>query len=55
VVLPNPKLRNFGGITASILDDPALFQSAMDIFVADAQPWDLLDTATPKHAQYMPR
>jgi hypothetical protein len=30
-------------------------QPTIDIFVADAQPWDLLDPASPKHPQYMPR
>jgi hypothetical protein len=50
----NPK-RDYIGITASSLDDPSLFQPTMDIFVADAQPWDLLDPASPKHPQYMPR
>jgi hypothetical protein len=27
----------------------------MDIFVGDAQVWDLMDPALPKHQQYMPR
>jgi len=50
----NPK-HDFIGITASSLDDPTLFQPTIDIFVADAQHWDLLDPDSPKHPQYMPR
>ncbi|HVM61152.1 MAG TPA: GFA family protein [Verrucomicrobiae bacterium] len=50
----NPE-RNYIGVNAASLDDPGIFRSAMDIFVEDAQPWDLLDADTPKHAQYMPR
>jgi hypothetical protein len=43
------------GVVASSLDDPSLFKSQMDIFVCDAQSWDLMDPALPKHQQYMPR
>jgi hypothetical protein len=50
----NPE-RGFIGIVASSLDDPSWFQPSMDIFVADAQPWDLMDAALPKFPQYMPR
>jgi hypothetical protein len=49
---PHPEII---GITASNLDDPTLFQPTMDIFVADAQHWDLLDPNSPKHEQYMSR
>jgi hypothetical protein len=40
------------GITAGSLDDPSWFRSQMDIFVSDAQPWDILDTRTPKFEHY---
>jgi hypothetical protein len=50
----NPE-RGFIGIVASSLDDPSWFKPNMDIFVADAQPWDLMDPALPKFPQYMPR
>ena len=43
------------GVVASSLDDPNLFKPQMDIFVSDAQAWDLMDPALPKHQQYMPR
>lgn len=50
----NPE-RGIIAVTASSLDDPSWFQPAMDIFVADAQAWDLMDPALPKHAQHMPQ
>ena len=40
------------GVLASSLDDPALFQPQMDIFVSDAQPWDQMDPSIPKFEQY---
>lgn len=40
------------GILAGSLDDPRLFVPTMDIHVADAQPWDLLDPATRKFEGY---
>jgi hypothetical protein len=40
------------GIIAGSLDDPSLFRPTMDIHVADAQPWDLLDTTTTKFDRY---
>ena len=43
------------GITASSLDDPSWFQPTMDIFVGDAQQWDLMEPDLPKHQEYMPR
>ena len=42
------------GITASSLDDPSWFHPKMNIWVCDAQPWDNLDPALPKFAQYPP-
>lgn len=47
--------RNILGLLASSLDDPAWFKPAMDIFVCDSQPWDMVDAHLPKHQQYMPR
>lgn len=46
--------RGIIGITASSLDDTSWFKPTMDIFVCDAQPWDLMDPELPKHQQYMP-
>jgi hypothetical protein len=40
------------GIVAGSLDDPSLFHPTIDIHVADAQPWDLLDPATTKFEGY---
>lgn len=40
------------GILAGSLDDPSLFHPSIDIQVADAQPWDLLDPATQKFDRY---
>jgi hypothetical protein len=42
------------GITASSLDDPSWFRPTMNIWVSDAQPWDVLDPALPKFEQYPP-
>jgi hypothetical protein len=50
----NPK-RDFIGLTASSLDEPGWFTPTMDIFISDAQNWDLLDPDSPKHQEYMPR
>ena len=46
--------RGIIGITASSLDDSSWFKPTMDIFVSDAQAWDLMDPELPKHHQYMP-
>jgi hypothetical protein len=43
------------GVTASSFDDPSWFKPAMDIFVGDAQHWDIMHADLPKHQQYMPR
>jgi hypothetical protein len=40
------------GIVAASLDDPSLFRPTIDIHVAGAQPWDLLDLATTKFDGY---
>ncbi len=50
----NPE-RGIIGVVASSLDDPGIFKPQMDIFVSDAQHWDLMDPNLPKHQQYMPR
>ena len=43
------------GVTASSLDDPTLFRPQFDIWVHDAQPWDLLDPTVTKHEKYAPQ
>jgi hypothetical protein len=40
------------GIHAASLDDPSWFRAQMEIHVADAQPWDVLDPALPRFEQY---
>jgi len=42
------------GIVAGSLDDPSWFRPQMDIFTADAQPWDQMDPAIPKYEAYPP-
>ena len=44
----------FIGVVASSLDDPSIFKPAYHIFTADAQPWDIMDAALPKHEGYAP-
>jgi hypothetical protein len=46
--------RGIIGVTASSLDDPSLFTATTELFVEDAQPWDLLDEATEKFPQGFP-
>jgi hypothetical protein len=43
------------GILASSLDEPDWFKPTMDIFVSEAQPWDIMNESLPKHQQYMQR
>jgi hypothetical protein len=43
------------GLTASSLEDPSWFKPVVDMWVADAQPWDLMDAALPKFPKYPPR
>lgn len=47
--------RNMIGLLVGNLDDPSWFKPAMDIFVCDGQPWDIMDLNLPKHQQYRPR
>lgn len=42
------------GMTASSLDDPALFRAQFEIFTSDAQPWDALEPALPHFEKYSP-
>jgi hypothetical protein len=42
------------GVLAGSLDDPSFFEPQMDIFVAHAQPWDMLDPNIPKFEKYPP-
>ena len=50
----NPE-RGIIALTASSLDDPSWFKPAMDIFVGDAQPWDIMEPDLPKHERHLPR
>ncbi|HSY09965.1 MAG TPA: GFA family protein [Candidatus Dormibacteraeota bacterium] len=43
------------GLTALNLDDPSCFKPKMDIFVRDAQAWNLTEPDLPKHQHYKPR
>jgi hypothetical protein len=43
------------GVTASSFDDSSWFKPTMDIFVGDAQHWDIMHPDLPKHQEYMPR
>ena len=36
-------------VYAGSLDDPSGFEPARDIYVASAQPWDVMHPDTPKH------
>jgi len=47
--------RNTIGVIATSLNDPSWFKPAMDIFVCDAQPWDIMDPQLPKYQEYAPR
>jgi hypothetical protein len=40
------------GILAGSLDDPSWFRPQMHMFVADAQPWDVLGQAVPRFDEY---
>jgi len=42
------------GVTASSLDHPTFFQPQVEMWVADAQPWDALDPKLPQFAQFPP-
>ena len=35
-------------VTAATLDDPAVFKPEQDMWVADAQPWDMMNPDLPK-------
>ncbi len=37
-------------VLATTLDDPSIYKPEKDIWVADAQPWDVMDPALPKFA-----
>lgn len=50
----NPE-RGIIGVVASSLDDPSIFAPTLEMFVDDAQPWDLMDQATPKHPRHFSR
>lgn len=48
----NPKIRV---LYAGSLDDPSWFKPSRDIYVASAQPWDLLHPDIPKYDGMIPR
>lgn len=37
-------------VAAATLDDPSIFKPQKDIWVADAQPWDMMNPDLPKYA-----
>lgn len=39
------------GMTLGSLDDPSGFAASAELWVADAQPWDLMDATTPRFDQ----
>ena len=47
--------RGIIGVVASSLDDPSIFVARAEIYVDDAQPWDLLDATTAKFPGHLPR
>ena len=42
------------GITASSLDDPSWFKPKMNLWLCDAQAWDLVDKELPGFEKYPP-
>ena len=42
------------GVTASSLDDPSWFRPQLEMWTADAQPWDALDPTVPQYEKYPP-
>ena len=48
VLLINGARTDFRALYAGSLDDPSWYQPMLDIFVASAQPWDLMHPDLPK-------
>ncbi len=46
----NSRFTRIRPVSAVTLDDPSAFKPQMDIWVASAQPWDVMDPALPKFA-----
>jgi hypothetical protein len=46
----NSHFTNICPVAATTLDDPSLFKPQKDIWVADAQPWDIMNPDLPKYA-----
>jgi len=42
------------GLQAGCLDDPSMFKPSMDIFIANAAPWDHMDPDVEKYEQRPP-
>jgi hypothetical protein len=49
-----PPIPELMGIMAGSLDDPSLFQPAMNIYTDSAQPWDYMNPDLPKFAKFPP-
>jgi hypothetical protein len=44
--------RGIIGVVASSLDDPGIFRPEFEMYVEDAQPWDLMDPSTDKFPRH---
>lgn len=47
--------RGIIAVVASSLDDPSIFVPKFEMFVEDAQPWDLMDASTKKFPKGLPQ
>ncbi|RYD25882.1 MAG: GFA family protein [Verrucomicrobiaceae bacterium] len=43
------------GVVASSLDDPSIFQPRFEMYMEDAQPWDVMDPSTKKFSKSFPK
>jgi hypothetical protein len=46
----NSSVKTIRPVTAATLDDPGWFKPKLDMWVSEAQPWDIMDTELPKFA-----
>jgi hypothetical protein len=52
-ILGNPEsIPHIVAIRTASLDDPSWFNSQMDVWTSDAQPWDQMDPKLPKFEKY---
>ena len=49
VTIRYERLPDIIGLQAGCLDDPTLYRPVMDVFTANAQPWDHMDSKLQKH------